>query len=53
MKAPNLTLNPPRSPRVRLGGYTIFPRLNPERRDIFGIFDYLDLDDYVSFGGGA
>jgi len=26
-------------------------RLNPEREDIVGIFDYLDLDDYASFGG--
>jgi hypothetical protein len=147
MKAPNLTQRPPRSPRVRLGGYTILPRLldkaraaiagtagdykynnpndghffrftgltpdalmaqiktgagdwdmllwvnasaplkrttleinqwsdwtesvafndvvmrewfteqikrlNPAREDLSGTFDYLDLDDYVSFGGVA
>lgn len=147
MNAPNLTQHPPRSPRVRLGGYTILPRildkgratlagtsgeyhynnptdghffrftglqpeafleqvkagtgdwdmllwvqanatlkhsaleikqwadwtetlafnevakrdwftaqikrLNPAREDVSGIFDYLDLDDYVSFGGRA
>ncbi len=147
MKAPNLTQRPPRSPRVRLGGYTILPRLldkaratlagtngdyiydnpndghffrftgvtpgalleqvktgagdwemllwvnehaplkrtvleisqwsdwtesvsfndiemrewfteqikrlNPAREDLRGTFDYLDLDDYVSFGGIA
>jgi Domain of unknown function (DUF5069) len=147
MNAPNLTLHPPRSPRVRLGGYTILPRildkaraelagtageykfenpndwhffrftgidpaelleqvktgkgdweillwvtaaaplkrtpleirqwsdwtqtiafhdvetrewftsqiqrLNPAREDIQGTFDYLDLDDFVSFGGKA
>jgi hypothetical protein len=27
MNAPNLTKNPPRSPRVRLGGYVILPRM--------------------------
>lgn len=147
MKAPNLTIHPPRSPRVRLGGYTILPRLldkaravlagtageykynnpndghffrftgispealmeqvragtgdwdtllwvnenaplkrttleinqwsdwtetvsfndvemrewftdqikrlNPAREDLRGTFDYLDLDDFVSFGGAA
>ena len=147
MNAPNLTQRPPRSPRVRLGGYTILPRLldkaralhagtvgeykynnpndghffrftglapdalleqvktgagdwdlllwvnehaphqrtaleiqqwsdwteivvfndvemrewltdqikrlNPAREDLRGTFDYLDLDDYVSFGGVA
>ena len=147
MKAPNLNTSPPRSPRVRLGGYTILPRLldkaraliagtageykynnpndghffrftgiapdallqqvktgdgdwdillwvnanaplkrtpleisqwsdwtetvsfndvemrewftdqikrlNPAREDLRGTFDYLDLDDYVSFGGVA
>jgi hypothetical protein len=26
MKAPDLTLHPPRSPRVRLGGYVMLPR---------------------------
>ncbi len=147
MKAPDLTIHPPRSPRVRLGGYTILPRLldkaraviagtageykynnpndghffrftgispealmeqvrtgtgdwdtllwanenaplkrttleiqqwsdwtetvsfndvemrewftdqirrlNPAREDLRGTFDYLDLDDFVSFGGAA
>ncbi len=28
-------------------------RLNPAREDLRGTFDYLDLDDYVSFGGVA
>jgi hypothetical protein len=28
-------------------------RLNPAREDLRGTFDYLDLDDYVSFGGIA
>lgn len=28
-------------------------RMNPAREDLRGTFDYLDLDDYVSFGGVA
>lgn len=32
MKAPNLTQRPPRSPRVRLGGYTILPRVLDKAR---------------------
>ena len=32
MKAPDLTQRPPRSPRVRLGGYTILPRLLDKAR---------------------
>jgi hypothetical protein len=28
-------------------------RLNPNREDLRGTFDYLDLDDFVSFGGKA
>ncbi|WP_038160504.1 DUF5069 domain-containing protein [Verrucomicrobium sp. BvORR106] len=32
MKAPDLTQAPPRSPRVRLGGYTILPRLLDKAR---------------------
>lgn len=28
-------------------------RLNPAREDLSGTFDYLDLDDHVSFGGAA
>ena len=27
LSSPDLTLHPPRSPRVRLGGYTILPRM--------------------------
>jgi len=34
MKAPDLTIHPPRSPRVRLGGYTILPRLLDKARAI-------------------
>jgi len=35
--APNLTQRPPRSPRVRLGGYVIFPRiLDKGRADLAG-----------------
>ena len=32
MKAPDLTQAPPRSPRVRLGGYTILPRILDKAR---------------------
>src|SRR3954447_14489546 len=36
--APNLTQRPPRSPRVRLGGYVILPRiLDKGRADLAGI----------------
>ena len=34
MNAPNLTQHPPRSPRVRLGGYTILPRLLDKARAV-------------------
>ncbi len=34
MNAPNLTQRPPRSPRVRLGGYTILPRLLDKARAV-------------------
>ena len=34
MKAPNLTQRPPRSPRVRLGGHTILPRLLDKARAV-------------------
>ena len=34
MKAPDLTIHPPRSPRVRLGGYTILPRLLDKARAV-------------------
>tara|TARA_B110000495_G_C22959938_1_gene562661 strand:- start:417 stop:890 length:474 start_codon:yes stop_codon:yes gene_type:complete len=37
-KAPNLNANPPRSPRVRHGGYAILPRLLDKcRADIAGL----------------
>ncbi len=32
MKTPDLTLRPPRSPRIRLGGYAILPRLLDKAR---------------------
>lgn len=32
MKAPDLTQRPPRSPRVRLGGFTILPRVLDKAR---------------------
>lgn len=32
MNPPNLTQHPPRSPRVRLGGYTILPRVLDKAR---------------------
>lgn len=32
MNAPNLTQRAPRSPRVRLGGYTILPRMLDKAR---------------------
>lgn len=32
IQAPNLTQHPPRSPRVRLGGYSILPRLLDKAR---------------------
>jgi len=36
-KAPNLTTNPPRSPRVRVGNYALLPRLLDKcRADIAG-----------------
>ena len=34
MNAPDLTTRPPRSPRVRLGGYTILPRLLDKARAV-------------------
>jgi len=90
LSAPDFTVHPPRSVRVRLGGYAHLPRLldkarasaaeieawsdwlvrngpggsdghqwmattitaaAPDRDDIRGFADLLDLDDYVSFGG--
>lgn len=34
MNAPDLTQRPPRSPRVRLGGYTILPRILDKARAV-------------------
>lgn len=60
MNAPNLTQHPPRSPRVRLGGYAILPRVLDKARASLAstLGDYkfnnpLDFDDYLSFGGQA
>ena len=37
MKALNLTTRPPRSPRVRLGGYVMLPRvLDKARASLYG-----------------
>ncbi len=49
MNAPNLTQRPPRSPRVRLGGYTILPRLLDKARAVIagtaGEFRYNNPND--------
>ena len=49
MKALNLTTRPPRSPRVRLGGYTILPRLLDKARavivDTAGEYKYNNPND--------
>jgi hypothetical protein len=49
MKAPDLTIRPPRSPRVRLGGYTILPRLLDKARaviaDTAGEYKYNNPND--------
>jgi Domain of unknown function (DUF5069) len=51
--APNLTQRPPRSPRVRLGGYVVLPRiLDKGRADIAGTigeFKYNNPGDYHWF----
>ena len=51
--APNLTQRPPRSPRVRLGGYVVLPRiLDKGRADLAGTageFKYNNPGDYHWF----
>ena len=53
MNAPNLTLHPPRSPRVRLGGYTILPRLLDKARAVLagtaGEYKYNNPNDHHFF----
>jgi Domain of unknown function (DUF5069) len=53
MNAPNLTLHPPRSPRVRLGGYTILPRLLDKARAVIagsaGEYKYNNPNDHHFF----
>lgn len=57
MKAPNLTQRPPRSPRVRLGGYTILPRLLDKARATLAgtqgeyVYDSLNDRRFFSFTG--
>lgn len=58
VSAPDLTQRPPRSPRVRLGGYAMLPRLlDKARASLTGktgeYMDYLDADDHVTHGGRA
>ncbi len=61
---PDLTQRPPRSPRVRLGGYVILPRmLDKGRAALAGKLgeyhfagkgmDLMEIDDHCSFGGKA
>lgn len=54
MKAPNLTQRPPRSPRVRLGGFTILPRVLDKARATFagtnGDYMFNNPLDSVLFG---
>jgi Domain of unknown function (DUF5069) len=49
MNAPDLTIRPPRSPRVRLGGYTILPRLLDKARAVIagtaGLYKYNNPND--------
>ena len=49
MNAPDLTQRPPRSPRVRLGGYTILPRLLDKARAVIagtaGEYQYNNPND--------
>lgn len=57
MKALNLTQRPPRSPRVRLGGYTILPRLLDKARATLAgthgeyVYDSLNDRRFFSFTG--
>ena len=52
--APNLTQRPPRSPRVRLGGYTILPRILDKARaslaGTLGDYKFNNPLDNVLFG---
>ena len=52
--APNLTQRPPRSPRVRLGGYVVLPRILDKGRAVLagtaGEYKYNNPADYHWFG---
>ena len=48
MNAPDLTQRPPRSPRVRLGGYTILPRLLDKARATIAGLQALKRPDEVA-----
>jgi len=52
--APNLTQRPPRSPRIRLGGYTILPRILDKARaslaGTLGDYKFNNPLDNVLFG---
>ncbi len=54
MKTPNLTTQPPRSPRVRLGGFTILPRILDKARakaaGTAGDYKYNSTLDSLLFG---
>jgi len=54
-KQPQSPVRPPALPTAFTTKAISFAvkRLNPVREDLRGTFDYLDLDDYVSFGGVA
>jgi hypothetical protein len=60
----DLTQRPPRSFRVRLGNYVVLARMldkgratlagkDGTREDVKTLFEFGELDDYVSFGGKA
>ncbi|KAB2661658.1 MAG: DUF5069 domain-containing protein [Verrucomicrobia bacterium] len=57
MKSPDLTQRPPRSPRVRLGGYTILPRVLDKARATLagraGDYKFGNPLDTVLFGFGG
>jgi len=54
MNAPDLTQRPPHSPRVRLGGYTILPRVLAQARAMCtgraGEYQFNQPLDHVLFG---
>jgi hypothetical protein len=60
-QAPDLTQRAPRSPRLKLGGSVLLPRILDKERalqaatreGIQSYFVLLQLDDYTSFGGKA